>query len=272
PPYFQAVFYPLIAPLIFLMGLGPVAAWRQAELPAIWIRVRWAFAVALASALLLPFTLGTWSPLVAFALFLALWIVTTTVAMVLQRLRATPQRGLRAKFAANSPAWYGMLVAHLGIAVFIVGVTLVKGYEVERDVRLDIGQGVDVGGYTFTFRGVDSAPGPNYRALIGTIDVSRDGALVRTLKPEKRVYTASGQTMTEAAIATRISGDLYVSLGEPVADNGAWGTRIYIKPFVDWIWLGAFIMALGGFIAVSDRRYRIAVKARVSMVLRGATA
>jgi len=272
PPYFQSVFYPLIAPLVFLMGLGPVATWRKAELPAIWTRVRWAFAVALVSALLLPFTLGSWKPLVAFALFLALWVVTTTVAMVVQRFRASPQRGLRAKFAANTAAWYGMLVAHLGIAVFIVGVTLVSGYGVERDVRLDVGQGVDVGGYTFTFRGVEPAPGPNYHALIGTIDVSRNGKLVRTLKPEKRVFNASGQTMTEAAIATRITGDLYVSLGEPVAENGAWGTRVYIKPFVDWIWFGAFIMALGGFIAVSDRRYRIAVAARVSAVMHNAAA
>jgi cytochrome c-type biogenesis protein CcmF len=263
PPYFQAVFVPVMAPLIFLMGLGPVAAWRRAELPALWTRVRWAFGVALVTALVLPLTLGSWSPLVAFALFLVLWIVTSTVAMIVQRLRGAPQQGLVAKLAANSAAWYGMLVAHLGIAVFIVGVTLVRHYEVERDVRMDIGQAVALGGYAFTFRGVVPAPGPNYRALIGTVDVARDGKPVRTLHPEKRIYDASGQTMTEAAIATRVGGDLYVSLGEPVSDSGAWGVRVYIKPFVDWIWAGAFIMALGGFIAIGDRRYRMAVKSRV---------
>ncbi len=267
PPYFQAVFYPLMAPLVFLMGLGPIAAWRKADLPSMWTRIKWAFAVALVSALLLPLLLGRWSALIAFALFLALWVVTSTVALVLHRLRNAPQSTLLGKLAANSAAWYGMVIAHLGIAVFIVGVTLVKSYEVERDVRLDVGQAVAVGDYTFTFRGVESAPGPNYRALVGTIDVSRDGAAVRTLKPEKRIYTASGQSMTEAAIATRITGDLYVSLGEPVAENGAWSTRIYIKPFVDWIWFGAFIMALGGFIAVGDRRYRVAVKARIGAAL-----
>ncbi len=263
PPYFQAVFVPVMAPLVFLMGLGPVAAWRKAELPALWTRVRWAFGVALVTALVLPLTLGSWSPLVAFALFLVLWIVATTVAMIVQRLRGAPQQGLRAKLAANSAAWYGMLVAHLGIAVFIVGVTLVRHYEVERDVRMDIGQAVTLGGYAFTFRGVVPAPGPNYRAIVGTVDVARDGEPVRTLHPEKRIYDASGQTMTEAAIATRIRGDLYVSLGEPVSDSGAWGVRVYIKPFVDWIWAGAFIMALGGFIAIGDRRYRVAVKSRV---------
>jgi cytochrome c-type biogenesis protein CcmF len=264
PPYFQSVFVPVMAPLVFLMGLGPVAAWRKAELPALWTRVRWAFGVALVTALLLPFTLGSWRPLVAFALFLALWIVATTVAMVVQRLRGAPQRGLGAKLAANSAAWYGMLVAHVGIAVFIVGVTLVRSYEVERDVRMDVGQAVRVGDYDFTFRGVTPSPGPNFKALVGTIDVARDGRPVRTLHPQKRVFDASGQTMTEAAIATRVQGDLYVSLGEPVADNGAWGVRVYIKPFVDWIWAGAFIMALGGFIAIGDRRYRLAVKARVA--------
>ncbi|MFI4904167.1 MAG: heme lyase CcmF/NrfE family subunit [Burkholderiales bacterium] len=262
PPYFQAVFVPVMAPLVFLMGLGPVAAWRKAELPALWTRVRWAFGVALVTALVLPLTLGSWSPLVAFALFLVLWIVATTVAMIVQRLRGAPQQGLRAKLAANSAAWYGMLVAHLGIAVFIVGVTLVKHYETERDVRMDVGQAVALGGYAFTFRGVVPAPGPNYRALVGTVDVARDGKPVRTLHPEKRIYDASGQTMTEAAIATRVGGDLYVSLGEPVSDSGAWGVRVYIKPFVDWIWAGAFIMALGGFIAIGDRRYRMAVKSR----------
>jgi cytochrome c-type biogenesis protein CcmF len=262
PPYFQAVFVPVMAPLVFLMGLGPVAAWRKAELPALWTRLRWAFGVALVTALVLPLTLGSWSPLVAFALFLVLWIVATTVAMIVQRLRGAPQQGLRAKLAANSAAWYGMLVAHLGIAVFIVGVTLVKHYETERDVRMDVGQAVALGGYAFTFRGVVPAPGPNYRALVGTVDVARDGRPVRTLHPEKRIYDASGQTMTEAAIATRVGGDLYVSLGEPVSDSGAWGVRVYIKPFVDWIWAGAFIMALGGFIAIGDRRYRMAVKSR----------
>jgi cytochrome c-type biogenesis protein CcmF len=267
PPYFNAVFYPIMAPLLFLMGIGPIAAWREAALPALWLRLRWAFCVSLATALVLSLVAGGFAPVVTLSLFLALWIVATTIVQVVQRLRGQPQRGLAAKLAANPAAWYGMLVAHLGVAVFATGVTLVKGYEVERDVRMDVGQAVAVGGYAFTFRGVVPAPGPNYRALVGTIDVTRDGQAVRTLHPEKRVYDASGQTMTEASIATRLTGDLYVSLGEPVSDS-AWGVRVYIKPFVDWIWMGAFIMALGGFVAISDRRYRIAVRRRVD-ALRG---
>jgi cytochrome c-type biogenesis protein CcmF len=151
----------------------------------------------------------------------------------------------------------------LGIAVFIVGVTLVKGYGVEQNVPLDVGQSITIGSDTYTFRGVTPVTGPNYRGLSGTIEVRRGDRLVQTLRPEKRVYNASGMTMTEAAINTGFLGDRYVSLGEPVTDKGeagAWGVRVYVKPFVDWIWGGAFLMALGGFIAMSDRRYRLAVR------------
>jgi len=156
--------------------------------------------------------------------------------------------------------------------VFITGVTLVKGYEVEQDVRLDVGQNVAVGGYEFRFLGVKPGPGPNYRAVTGTVEVRRDGRLIQTLHPEKRIYNASGQTMTIAAIAVGVTGDRYVSLGEPlVADDlsGAWSVRIYLKPFIDWIWCGAFLMALGGFVAVCDRRYRLAVRRRAASLVAG---
>ena len=264
PPYFEAVFAPLMAPLVFLMGVGPVAAWRKATLPDLWTRLKWALAVAVAASLVIPLLLGRWSALVAFGLFLALWVVAATVTVVVQRLSGAPQPTLAAKLRANSAAWYGMLVAHLGIPVFIIGVTLVKGYEVERDVRLAPGESAEVAGWTFTFRGVDTRPGPNYQALVGRVDLSRGGKLVETLHPEKRVYHASGQPMTEAAIDAGWLGDRYVSLGEPVTPDGyagAWGVRIYVKPFVDWIWGGALLMALGGFLAIADRRYRIGVKA-----------
>jgi len=267
PPYFDAVFYPLMAPLVFLMGVGPVAAWRQARVPDLWTRLQWALYVALASAVVVPFAMGQWKPLVALGVTLAAWIAATTATALLQRLRAVPQRTLADKLRANPAAWYGMLLAHLGVAVFIAGVTLVKGYEIERDIRLDVGQSVEVAGDTYTFRGVTPRPGPNYDATVATIDVSRDGKTLATLHPQKRAYRASGQVMTEADIETRIRGDRYVSLGEPVSGDGAsgaWGVRIYVKPFVDWIWGGCLLMALGGFVAVSDRRYRIAVRQRIT--------
>jgi cytochrome c-type biogenesis protein CcmF len=273
PPYFDAVFYPLLAPALFLMGVGPVARWSKASLPGLWTRLRWAFGVAIVAAVLLPFTLGRWSPLIAAGLFLALWIMTSSVVNLRDRLAGSHRKGLLAKLAANSPSYYGMLLAHLGVAVFIAGVTLVKGYEVEQDVRLEVGQNVAVGGYQFRFLGVHPGPGPNYRAVIGTVEVRRNGSLLETLHPEKRIYNASGQTMTIAAIAVGVFGDRYVSLGEPLAADelsGAWGVRIYLKPFIDWIWTGALLMALGGLVAVCDRRYRLALRRKATTGFAGA--
>ncbi len=257
PPYFDAVFYPLMAPAVFLMAIGPVASWKRAQLPDLWVRLRWAFALSIASALILPFVLGRWSMLVAFGLWLGLWVVAASVAQLVHRLKIAPQASLGAKLRAQPLSWYGMTLAHIGVAIFIFGVTLVKGYETERDLRMAPGDAVAVGGYEFTFKGTKEVPGPNYAAMQGEFEVRRPGssAVLRTMRPEKRVYHAAGQTMTEADIDTGFTRDLYVSLGEPV-ENDAWGVRIYYKPFVDWIWGGCFIMALGGFLALSDRRYR----------------
>ena len=269
PPYFDAVFYPLLAPAVFLMGVGPMARWNKASLPDLWTRLKWALGVAVVAAVILPFVLGHWSPLIAAGLFLALWVVVSSVVNLRTRLAGSHRHGLVAKLAANSPSYYGMLLAHLGVAVFIVGVTLVKGYESEQDVRLDLGQTVDAGGYAFKFLGVVPGPGPNYRALTGTVEVRKNGRLIETLKPEKRIYNASGQTMTIAAIDIGLFGDRYVSLGEPLAADdidGAWGVRIYLKPFIDWIWMGAFLMALGGIVAVCDRRYRLAIQRRTGAI------
>ena len=263
PPYFDSVFFALTAPLVFLLAIGPVASWRKADLPDVWTRLRWALAIAILTAGLLPFVMGTWRPMVAVGLFLALWVAAGTTVVVIQRLRHTSLR-------SNSAAWYGMVVAHLGIAVFIIGVTMVKGYGIEQNFTMDKGQTVQVGGYDFTFGGVVPVNGPNYSGVAGVVEMRKDGKLLDTLRPEKRIYNASGMPMTEAAIDAGIFGDRYVSLGEPVSDKGAegaWALRLYIKPFVDWIWFGCFMMALGGFIAMSDRRYRLAVRQKIAAVL-----
>jgi cytochrome c-type biogenesis protein CcmF len=257
PPYFDSVFFPLMAPAVFLMAIGPMASWKRARLPDLWVRLRWALAISVATALILPFALGRWSLLIAFGLWLGLWVVAASVAQFVHRLKTAPQATLGAKLRAQSLSWWGMTVAHLGVAIFIFGVTLVKGYETERDLRMAPGDKVAIGGYEFTFRGTREVPGPNYAAVRGDFEVRREGSpnVVRTMHPEKRVYHAAGQTMTEADIDTGLTRDLYVSLGEPV-EGGAWGVRVYYKPFVDWIWAGCFVMALGGFLALSDRRYR----------------
>jgi cytochrome c-type biogenesis protein CcmF len=258
PPYFEAVFVPIMAPLVFLMGVGPVARWKSAPLPDLWTRLRWALGVSLVVALALPFVGGRFSPMIAFGYWLAAWIALSSAEQVRHQLRHAG--GGRLAAALRQPrGWWGMMVAHLGIAVFIVGVTTVKGYEIERDVKMGVGDTLTLRDYTFRFVGVREARGPNYTAARGTVEVTRDGKPFAVLHPEKRVYFAQSQMpMTEAAIRSGITGDLYVSLGEPVDAAGAWTLRVYYKPFVTWIWGGAVLMALGGFLAASDRRYRTA--------------
>jgi cytochrome c-type biogenesis protein CcmF len=251
PPYFHAVFVPLMVPMVLLMGLGPLARWKKFEAPDLAKRMRWAFGSAVAIALLLPLVMGKWTPLIALGFLMAFWVLASVVTSMRERLDGH-------KLSDLPLSYYGMQVAHLGIAVFIIGVTMVKGYEVERDVRMEIGDTVHAGDYEFQFNGIAETPGPNYVAARGHVTVRKNGNLITELYPEKRQYNASGMPMTEASISPGLLRDLYVSLGEPIPDsNGAWAVRVYIKPFVDWIWAGCFLMGLGGILAVSDRRYRL---------------
>ena len=260
PPYFNSVFVPLMVPAVFLMGIGPIARWKKASLPELAVRLRWAFLASVATALILPFVLGQWKPLVSLGLLLALWIVTTAVLNIWERVKTTSgQLGVFRKLGMQTRSYYGMLLAHLGVAVFIVGVTIVTGYQSEQDVRMDVGDTVNAGGYTFRFNGVTNTAGPNYEAARAEIEVSRNGNVTNKMYPEKRSYTASGSVMTETAIDSGIFRDLYISLGEPVS-GGAWSVRVYYKPFVSWIWGGAILMAMGGGLALSDRRYALAAR------------
>jgi cytochrome c-type biogenesis protein CcmF len=256
PPYFNAVFVPLMTPLVIMMGLGPIARWKHASVPDIWVRVRWAFGASLLIALLLPLVLGKWSPLIALGLMLAFWVISTGFLDLLKRLGK--EGSLSQRLMSQPRSYYGMQFAHFGIAIFIIGVTMVKGYETERDVRMGIGDTVEVGGYQFRFDGITETEGPNYHAFRGHMIVKKGDRIVTELYPEKRNYNSGSMPMTEAAIDTGILRDLYVSLGEPIPDSdGAWAVRVYYKPFVDWIWVGCMFMALGGIFAISDRRYRI---------------
>jgi len=257
PPYFDTVFVPLMTPAIFLMGIGPLAQWKKASLPSLALRLRWAFGASVVTALLLPFVLGKWTPLLSLGLLLALWIVTTAVINVRERLTHLEGAGLLSRLASVPRSYWGMIVAHCGIAVFIVGVTMVKGFEVEQDLRMNVGETATIGGYTFQFDGAKDLVGPNYIAARGTFRVTKDGRDVTIMYPEKRRYVVQSQTMTEAAIDSGLLRDLYVSLGEPL-EAGAWSVRLYHKPFIDWIWGGCLVMALGGVLAITDRRYRLA--------------
>jgi cytochrome c-type biogenesis protein CcmF len=258
-----------MTPLVFLMGIGPLSRWKQASVPDLWRRLRWAFAISVVTALLAPLAAPQWKPLVSFGLLLAFWIVTATFVAVRERIR-NAEGGLWTQIARQPKSFWGMVLAHLGIAAFIVGVTMVKGYETERDVKMNVGDTVNVAGYVFRFDGVAQTKGPNYQAARGSVNISRNGAYVETLYPEKRMYNAGGMPMTNAAIDSGPFGDIYVSMGEPV-DGGAWIIRVYSKPFITWVWGGFVMMAIGGFLALSDRRYRVGAQ-RDSTVPRGAAA
>ena len=255
PPYFDSVFVPIMAPLVFLIGVGPLARWKKAEIPDLATRLRWALGVSFVTAMIVPFLAGRWTPLIAFGLFLAFWVIASAAVGIKERVRHL-KGGLWERLAGQGRAYWGMQFAHFGVAVFIIGVTLVKGYEVERDVKMDIGDSVAVGNYSFKFEGTKEIRGPNYKGARGSIEVTKKGKYIQHLFPEKRIYNVQQMPMTEAAIDTGPLGDLYVSLGEPVA-NGAWSVRVYSKPFVTWVWGGCVLMAIGGLTALLDRRYRL---------------
>jgi cytochrome c-type biogenesis protein CcmF len=250
-PYFNAVFVPLMAPALFLMGIGPIARWRKSELPELKIRLRWAFGSSVLIALMLPLMLGHWSPLISLGFLLSAWIITTSLTNLWQQ-HALVRSGQQPR------SFYGMHLAHLGIALFVIGVTVVKGYETEKDARLAVGDSATVAGYTFRFLDATQETGPNFVSTVGKFEITRQGSAPFLLYPEKRLYNASGMAMTEAAIDSGIDGDIYISMGEPLED-GAWSVRFYHKPFVTWIWAGCLLMALGGILAISDRRYRISL-------------
>ncbi len=255
PPYFSAVFVPLIAPALFLMGVGPLARWREASAADLTRRLRWAIGVSLASAVVAPLVLGHWTPMTGLGLLLAVWVASTAVLNLVTRLREHPAPRWRTRMAAQPGSYYGMLLAHFGVSVFIVGVTVVSGFQSENDVRMEPGETASVGGYRFQLEAINPITGPNYTAARATVTVTQDGAPVAVLYPERRIYTVSRMPMTEVAIDRGVRRDLYVALGEPVSAT-AWSIRLHHKPMVNWIWGGCVLMALGGFLAVLDRRYR----------------
>ena len=255
PPYFGLLFVLLMVPVIVLMPFGPFARWQR-ELPGRFVPMLRIGVTALVLVLVLAaLTAGTLTAKAWAALAAGTWVAAGTLAFAWQRLRGVP--GTR-RFGAET---LGMLLAHGGVAVFVLGVLMTEGLSIEKDVAVGTGDVVEIGGHAFRFDGVARVQGPNYTADQGTVTVTRDGTLVAVLHPEKRGYASGGQIMTEAAIDPGITRDLYVALGEPLGGNDRWALRVYHKPFIRWIWLGALLMMAGGFVAATDRRFRERVRA-----------
>ena len=254
PPYFDAVFVPLMAPVAFLMGVGPLAKWKRAELPSIAKRLRWAAGVSVAAALGAAALAGHIGVGATVGLWMSAWIAASIATDLWERIG--PANGATCvRLRALPRPLAGMLLAHFGVAAFAFGVSMVGTYSVERDVTMQVGDMTELAGLVFTLRGLQKVQGPNYDSTQALIAVTHDGRAVTELRPEKRVFRVQGTVTTEAAIDHGVARDLYVSLGERV-EGGAWILRVHCKPFVNWIWGGCLLMALGGALAASDRRYR----------------
>jgi cytochrome c-type biogenesis protein CcmF len=256
PPYFESVFVPLMLPLLLLLGLGPWLRWKQADAGEAWRQLRWlalgAVAFAAVAGVALQASLG-----VALGLGVSAWVMSATLAHLWQQVaqQRDPGRGLLRRLARVPGSQWGMVLAHLGIGVFAIGVTLVKGFETSQDLSLRPGDSARVGAYTLSFSGAQQVRGPNYVAARAQLELAREGSAPLLLHPEKRLYTVQQMPMTEAAIDRGFTRDIYVSLGEITPDK-RWIVRVQVKPFVGWIWAGALLIALGGGVAAADRRLR----------------
>ncbi len=257
PPYFNAVFVPLMLLLLIAMGAGPLARWKRTSFDELWRQLARIAVVSLALGVVLPLVFAGALDFWAVAgISVAVWVVLSLVQDTLSRIAHKGDWSSRLAAVPKLGAGYlGMWVAHFGIAVSVVGIAMVVVYSDERDVRMVPGDTVEVGGWDFRFDGIRQVDGPNWSADEGIITVLKNGRERFTLRPQKRHYPVRGMIMTQAAINPRITRDLYVALGEPLGAQ-AWAVRVHYKPFVRWIWLGALLMALGGVMAAVDRRYR----------------
>ena len=262
PPYFDTVFVLMMAPLLLLMGVGPLMRWKQDDLSVLAWRLRWALVAAVVAALATGWLAGRIAPATTGGLVLAYWIVASMGVDLLGKLRPPRLAGQgkggsmlgRARLLPR--AMVGMMIAHLGVAFFAFGVAMVKTYETERDVKMGPDTSTEIAGYRFRMLSVKDVEGPNFIAAQGLIEVSRGGQVIAMLEPQKRIYRVQNNPMTEAAVDSNPLRDLYVSMGERLP-TGEWIVRVQHKPFIVWIWGGCLVMMLGGILAASDRRYRV---------------
>ncbi len=261
PPYFNLMFIPLMSVLVGFMGFGIVSRWRRTE--GDFLKKQLVLPMVVSIALGTGFSVvygGQFDPYVALGMILVFWITLVSLKDIWTKVahRKSKWQGLR----SLSRSYYAMTLAHIGVAVTIVGMTMVSIYNEERDLRMAPGDKLSFKQYEFVFDGAKTVQGPNYESDQARLRVFKDGEYYGELFPEKRLYAARGNVMTEAAIDPGLTRDLYVALGEPLAD-GAWAVRIQHKPFVRWLWLGGLLMTLGGFLAAMDKRYRKTAKLKL---------
>ena len=257
PPWFNVAFLVPTIPLVILLGMGMHAAWRV-QPSSSWGRIlRIPAIIAVVLGIVVPlFVYGRISVMLFVGCAAAFWIVASALVPILRSLRR--EKGT----AGLTRSVLGMSVAHLGMGLFVIGVTIVSAFGVESDRALSPGESIDVAGYEFEMRELRNVQGPNFSAIEAEVEIRKDGKYVATVRPQKRQYLVQQSPMTEAGIHAGLDKDLFVALGDQLG-NGGWSVRIQYKPLIRFIWLGSLIMALGGLIAVSDRRYRVNVRKKV---------
>ena len=251
PPWFEVAFAIPMIPLVLLLGVGMHTAWRTQALQPLVRQLKLPAILALTAGVLVPGLIyGRFGVLVTVGTIAAFWIMGVALLQPLRSWRRAPGT------PGMTRSVLGMSVAHFGVGMFVLGVTITSAFSVESDLSMVPGQKVEVAGYQFELRTLKNVQGPNYQALEGEIDISRDGRFVGQLRPQKRTYLVQQSPMTEAGIMASWNRDLFVALGDPLGNN-AWSVRLQYKPMIRFIWLGALVMAIGGIVAVSDRRYKV---------------
>jgi len=253
-PFFDQMFLIIMTPFALLLGIGPLVKWRRDQFSAIRTPVVVSVIIMLIAGFALPYLLQ--DKITASAVLgTMMTVIIVLLSLYEMHQRATHRDSFLQGITKLSRSHWGMVLAHLGVAMTVWGIAFSQNYSVERDVRMNVGDSVQIADYDFTFKGISDANGPNYIGGKAQIDITRHGKPEATLFAEKRLYTVSKMPMTEAAIDWGFTRDLYVALGEKL-DNNAWALRLYYKPFIRWIWLGGLFMALGGLLCMFDRRYR----------------
>ena len=259
-PYFNAVFIPLMTPLALIIGVGPLVRWRSDSLGRIWQQLRYIFVACIVLGSLLVMMMTRHALLQSIlGVSIALWIIASTLLSFSTRLKSSQHSA--SGFRKIPRGFIGMSLAHIGFAVTIIGITITSHHSEELHRRMGVGDELEFSGYQFVLESIGEQEGPNYQAIEARFQVYKGSTEITTLITEKRTYHARGQTMTEAGIDAGLFRDLYVSLGEPL-DRGDWSVRLFYRPFVRWLWLGAIFMALGALLAISDSRYRQRSRAR----------
>ncbi|WP_431484010.1 heme lyase CcmF/NrfE family subunit [Pseudomonas solani] len=259
PPYFNALFVPLMALLMLVMAVGVLVRWKDTPLKWLLGMLGPVLLASLVLGVVAAYVYGDFHWAVLAVCCLSAWVVLAGVRDLLDKTR---HKGLLKGARSLTRSYWGMQLAHLGIAVCALGVVLSSQYSAERDLRLAPGESMELAGYRFVFEGAAHHEGPNFTSDKGTVRVLDGDREIAVLHPEKRLYTVQQSMMTEAGIDAGLTRDLYVALGEPLGD-GAWAVRVHVKPFVRWIWFGGLLMGLGGVLAAFDPRYRVKVKTRV---------